>query len=212
MRRTMLFLSMMSVAVLAAYADSIVPISEFTGAYSDGFETQVNGTFISSANVFGDGSTVQIIGGSSGMLITEGWDFFSLTYPHGGDYLMGSAHGEVQYVLAQPAQRFGGFFNANSDVAGATVSFFDAFDNLLGTLTATAPLNGQWAWNGWETTSAGIKRIDIIGNSVWGEGGFVMQDDITYSPMQAAVPEPASLVLLGTGLGVIGLAGWRRRK
>jgi len=205
MRKIALFLSMLGIAV-AIQADTIVPISSpFTGVYSEGFETQPDGVFVASLGVFGDGSTVESLGGPN-LLVTVGWDFLSDTDPHSGDQFMGGAHVNYRYIFAQPAYRFGGYFNTNTDVAGATVNFYDVSDNLMASLTASAPTNGQWAWNGWETRGAAIARIEVIANNSF--GGFIMQDDMTYSP----IPEPTSLLLLGTGLGALGLVAWRRKK
>ena len=47
--------------------------------------------------------------------------------------------------------------------------------------------------------------VDKVG--VVGYTGFYVMDNVTYD---AAVPEPASLLLIGIGLGVVGLASRRR--
>lgn len=52
-----------------------------------------------------------------------------------------------------------------------------------------------------------IAAIDLFASG----GPAVYYDDISIVNA-SAVPEPTSLLLLGTGLGVIGLAAWRRRQ
>jgi hypothetical protein len=55
-----------------------------------------------------------------------------------------------------------------------------------------------------------------VGFSAGNGGAFGNQDilnwSFTSSEPQTAVPEPTSLLLLGSGLGMIGLAAWRKRK
>jgi len=50
---------------------------------------------------------------------------------------------------------------------------------------------------------AALASINAASGGLWGVGGSI------YG---AAIPEPATLLLLSTGLGVIGLAAWRKRR
>ncbi len=49
-------------------------------------------------------------------------------------------------------------------------------------------------------------RFDASGDGLWG------LDNIEYGAAAGVVPEPASLLLLGTGLCALFLSAWRRRK
>ncbi len=109
----------------------------------------------------------------------------------------------IRWNLTQPALMFGGFFATNNLVPDATAFFYDEDDNFLGQQPLFIPNDGNWVWQGWETTGAGIARIDFFGNGQFGPG-FIFYDDMDYIP----IPSPASAVLLGE----VGLIARRRRR
>ncbi|MCH8151523.1 MAG: hypothetical protein IH830_04015 [Planctomycetes bacterium] len=193
-----------SIAVSAAgsAAGAIVPIGPFDGDKAEGFETQPPFQFERSYDVFGGQGVVQQLGAGQGLHITTGWSFFGLVFPHSGTYFMGGAGVNAAWMFDFPALRFGGYFTTNADVADAVAEFFDADNNSLGILPVTAPLNGAWTWNGWETDGAGIKRIEIVSNNIF--NGFIMHDDMQYTP----IPAPGVLALVG----LAGLIARRRRR
>ena len=180
----------------------IVPIGEFTGDHSEGFEGLPFG-FFASHPVFDNTGVVQSIDGGGTLNITSSWSFFGIVFPHSGSRFMGSAGALPEWVFDTPAQRFGGFFTTNSGVDGAVAFFYDEDDNLLASLDVTAPASNSWVWNGWETQGVGIKRVVIDGNNAFG-GGFIMHDDMQYT----AIPAPGVLGLFAIGLG---MASRRRR-
>ena len=172
--------SLAFVAFLAPTAGAqVTPIGPFTGAQSDGFETQVSPGFTACVNGRVFNSTADLCTpGGSGCNITSGWGFICTIFPHSGGKLFGSAGGYAEYTFDTPAQRFGGYFGINYNVSNGTAIFFDANNNQLASLTITVPANCSWNWAGWDAGAGPkFKRVQIWGPAPLG-GGFMMMDDM----------------------------------
>ena len=196
-RCTLIVVSAIIACCVVGHAKAqIVPIGEFTGEKSEGFETQTPFQFLPSYDVFDEQGVVQQLGAGQGLHITTGWSFFSTVFPHSGSFFMGGAGVNAEWVFDTPALRFGGFFATNADVPGAIALFFDDQGGMIGKADVTAPLGDNWAWNGWETTGPGIKSVQIISNNQF--NGFIMHDDMQYTP----IPAPGVLGLFAIGLGI----------
>ncbi|HRI44405.1 MAG TPA: hypothetical protein PLL78_11730 [Fimbriimonadaceae bacterium] len=178
-----LFSALTLFAVVAGAFAQPNTIGPFTGAQSDGYETQQRGTFVPQFIVFGGAATVDSLTGGQGLHITSGWSFFNVIFPHGGQVFMGGAGVNQVYNFIVPARRFGGYFGTNADVPGATATFFDTNGNQIGAPQAVNAPQASWAWNGWEH-AAGISRVEIRSTNPW--GGFIMNDDMEYDPAAAA--------------------------
>lgn len=113
---------------------------------------------------------------------------------------------------------FGSVFS-DVDLANTTsLEFFNALNQSLGTYYAPTANNGL-SFIGVLFDSAVVSRVRIVnGNSALGpnDGGgidVVVMDDFLYSePQTAPVPEPATMLLFGTGLAGVAARARRRRR
>jgi hypothetical protein len=114
---------------------------------------------------------------------------------------------------------FGAIFS-DVDLTGSSLQFFDLFNNSLGTFAVPSLIGSQtFEFLGVIFDSSVINRVRITsGNSALSAGindggafDVAVMDDFLYAePQAAAVPEPGSLILFGTG--VIAIAGRMRRR
>lgn len=111
----------------------------------------------------------------------------------------------------------GGFGAVFSDVDAsdnASLSFFNSSGALLGMFSVPAANNGL-SFLGLLFPGEAISQVQIIsgnvplGPSESGAIDIIVMDDFLYSE-PAVVPEPATLLLVGTTAAGLGLARWRR--
>lgn len=193
MRVTRVLLVSVLVAALAGTAVAQVkPTAPFTGAQSDSYESLPFGQFVQQLPVFNK-SIVRSLSGPN-MHVTGTWYFTGVVSARTGTHFMGGAGCNYEFVLDEPALKFGGYWATNANLAGATAKLYDKADNLLGEFPVGAPIS-QWQWDGWEVLSGpGIMRVQILAKNQY--GGYIMSDDIEFTP----IPEPATLGLLALGL------------
>ena len=122
----------------------------------------------------------------------------------GGSQWLGVAKGSATFNFASPVHDFGLWLTGVQTIFTSTFTLtFN--DGTAETLNLPINVNGGTSYYAF-TDSASFSSITITNLSIdaWGI------DDVSYSAISSTVPEPTSLMLLGSG--VVGLAGLLRRK
>jgi hypothetical protein len=129
----------------------------------------------------------------------------------GGSQFVEMIGGTLVFTFAQPTQFFGAYLTGvQHNFFADTVSFNDGTPQSITLLGAgTSQQVGETAFVGFTDAGKSITSITISAGTPasWDDIGV---DDVSYQTQTAAaVPEPASLILLGSGLA--GIARVRRR-
>jgi hypothetical protein len=106
-----------------------------------------------------------------------------------------------------------GFINMHSGWSGMTSFYYSGGDLVVDFYDQERGLGNQvgtWILPGQTDFSAWGEAVPLFFSAVFNSSGGNRIDALTSGA--AVVPEPASLMLFGIGLGVIGLAAWRRRE
>ena len=121
---------------------------------------------------------------------------------------LGILSGTATFNFSGPIYSFGLWLTGiQGQQTGTNIQFqFTDADGMLQTLSPNYNENGGAQFFGFTDTAAfSIITLSVTGNDAWGI------DNVIFNT-PAAVPIPAALPLFATGLGVLGFAGWRRKR
>jgi hypothetical protein len=196
----------------------VVDFSQFTGGFTFGPGPKQIGFFVaedivwSSTNASNNGGAV--IGNGSYSLGDNGsWDgAFSFTGLNDSSSDFGVVDNMTYQFNSAPVAAVGGFINYAPNFGDVTISALDGLGNVLESydLSLLAPIDTPGQTDGGAFRGIMRPTADIAAFTV--SDGYVALTDLTFSHNEgvAAVPEPASLTLLG--LGALGMWGYYRRR
>jgi hypothetical protein len=119
----------------------------------------------------------------------------------------------VLFTFSAPVTSFsliGNDFGGSSvgDNEFVNLSLFDSGGSFLYSASANAP----YAVPNLQPISVTGPAAKYVAFTWTNDLGYYAIDNVTYESRGGVVPEPSALILLGTGLGGLCLAAWRRKK
>jgi hypothetical protein len=122
--------------------------------------------------------------------------------PHSGDVVVWSAFDDPMTLVFDSPQSVVSFWFTSLNPI--TMTAYDSDTNLLGSITGDANTDGTTGTSSFlEFDGTGIASVAVSSAA----SQYVM-DDLTFASSETTVPEPGSVILIGTALCVV--FGWRR--
>jgi hypothetical protein len=146
---------------------------------------------------------------SNASILTAGSSLNEIEFPpHSGSNVASDSGGSMRLDFGTTISSFSAYFTY---VAPLTLEFFDASSNSLGVVTSLFDANFLSSGNSTNellsAAFAGTSYLMITGASA---GGSFIIDDLSFETSEVnPVPEPSTLLLIGSGLAAL---GYRRRR